>query len=99
MATQTKTTRNLRYHMALGNGGSRYVDIENPIDDGEQIATNIENLNNKLNPEGEGEDAGIYAGILASEQYFNGDTEATVTQITSAEIIEVTRTTTTEQVF
>lgn len=99
MATQTTTTRNLRYHMALGNGGSRYVDIENPIDDGEQIYANIESLNNKLNPAGEGQDAGIYAGILASEQYFNGDTDATVTQITLAEIIQVTKTTTTEQIY
>lgn len=67
MATTTTTTKNLRYHMALGNGGNRYVDIENPISDTAVIAANIGTLNTKLGSGGE------YEGILASEQFFNGD--------------------------
>lgn len=91
MAVVTTTSNNLRYHMGLGNGGSRYVDIENPITDTSVINANITALNTKL--------AGTYAGILASEEFFNGDTDATVTSITAAEIIQVQKTTTTTSVF
>lgn len=93
MAVTTTTTNNLRYHMALGNGGTRYVDIENPITDTTVISANITALNIKLAP------GGAYEGILASEQFFNGDTDATVTQITSAETIKTEKTVTTTSVF
>ena len=93
MAVVTTTTNNLRYHMGLKNGGNRYVDIENPITDTTVISANITALNTKLAPGGQ------YAGILTSEQFFNGDTDATVTSITSAEIIKVEKTTTTSTVF
>lgn len=93
MAVTTTVTNNLRYHMALGNGGTRYVDIENPITDTTVINANITALNTKLAPGGQ------YEGILASEQFFNGDTDATVTAINSAEIIKVEKRTTTTSVF
>ena len=93
MAVTVTTTNNLRYHMGLKNGGTRYVDIENPITDTATISANIQSLNTKLAP------GGTYAGILTSEQFFNGDTDATVTSITSAEIIKVEKTTTTSTVF
>lgn len=93
MAVTTTTTNNLRYHMSLKNGGTRYVDIENPITDTSVISANIQTLNNKLAPGGE------YEGILTSEQFFNGDTDATVTGITSAETIKVEKITTTSNVF
>ena len=79
--------------MGLKNGGTRYIDIENPITDTTVISANITSLNSKLAP------GGAYEGILTSEQFFNGDTDATVTQITSAEIIQVQKTTTTTSVF
>lgn len=93
MAVVTTTTNNLRYHMNLGNGGTRYIDIENPITDTSVINANITTLNSKLAPGGD------YNGILASEQFFNGDTDATVTNIYNAEIIKVEKTTTTTSVF
>lgn len=93
MATKITTTKNLRYHFALGNGGTRYIDIENPVTDTAVISANINNINNKLAPGGD------YEGILASDQFFNGDTDAKVTSITSAETIEVQKITTTNQVF
>lgn len=93
MAVTTTTTYNLRYHMGLKNGGSRYIDIENPITDTSVISANITNLNTKLAPGGD------YEGILASEQFFNGDTDATVTSITSAETIKTEKTVTTNTVF
>ena len=93
MATTTTTTKNLRYHMSLGNGGSRYIDIENPITDTAVISSNITALNVKLGTGGD------YEGILTSEQFFNGDTDAKVTAITSAETITVQKTTTTQNVF
>ena len=93
MAVTTTTSNNLRYHMGLKNGGTRYIDIENPITDTTVISANITSLNSKLAP------GGAYEGILTSEQFFNGDTDATVTQITSAEIIQVQKTTTTTSVF
>lgn len=93
MAVTTTTSNNLRYHMGLGNGGSRYVDIENPITDTSVISANISGINSKLAPGGQ------YEGILASEEFFNGDTDATVTSITSAEIIQVVKTTTTTSVY
>lgn len=93
MAVVTTTTNNLRYHMNLGNGGTRYIDIENPITDTSVINANITALNAKLAPSGD------YNGILASEQFFNGDTDATVTNVYSAEIIQVQKTTTTTSVF
>lgn len=93
MAVTTTVTNNLRYHMTLGNGGTRYIDIENPIDNAETIASNITAINNKLKPGGQ------YEGILASEQFFNGDTDATVTAIYNAETIRTEKTVTTNSVF
>lgn len=93
MAQTITTTNNLRYHMNLKNGGTRYIDIENPITDTSVISANISNINTKLAPGGD------YEGILASEQFFNGDTDATVTAIASAEIIKIQKTTTTTAVF
>lgn len=93
MATKITTTKNLRYYLGLGNGGSRYIDIENPITDTAVISANIANLNQKLAPEGE------YEGILASDQFFNGDSDAKVTAITAAETIETQKIITTQAVF
>ena len=93
MAQTVTTTNNLRYHMSLKNGGTRYIDIENPITDTSVISANISTINAKLAP------GGAYEGILASEQFFNGDTDATVTAIASAEIIKIEKTTTTTSVF
>lgn len=91
--TTTTTTKNMRYHMALGNGGTRYIDIENPIDNTMTIAANINTINQKL------ASGGDYEGILVSPEFFDGETEATVTSITSAEIIEVQKTVTKTNVF
>lgn len=93
MAVTTTVTNNLRYHMGLKNGGTRYVDIENPITDSSVISANIATLNTKLAPGGD------YHGILTSEQFFNGDTDATVIQITSAETIRTEKTVTSQTVF
>lgn len=89
MAIKTTTTKVLRNHMALGNGGTRYIDIDNPIENTALIQMNITALSRKLG------NGGDYNGILASEQFFNGDTDATVTSITGAEIIETVKTVTT----
>ena len=93
MATTNTVTYNLRYHMGLKNGGTRYIDIENPISDTSVISANITALNTKLAPGGD------YHGILTSEQFFNGDTDATVTAITSAETIKTEKIVTTNSVF
>lgn len=93
MAVTTTTTNNLRYHMGLKNGGTRFVDIENPITDTSVIAANITALNTKLGP------GGAYEGILASEQFFNGDTDAVVNSITHAETILTEKTVTTTSIF
>lgn len=90
MATTTKTTKVLRHHMALRNGNSRYIDIDNPIDDATQIKNNIADINNHLGM--------VYAGILVGNDYFDGDTDAVVTSCTSAEIIETTKTVTTTDI-
>jgi len=94
MATTTKTTKVLRHHLALKNGGSRYVDIDNPIDDTEQIKTNIQSLNDEFNPS----DSASFVGILVGTDYFDGDSNAVVTSCTSAEIIEITKTVTTTDI-
>lgn len=83
MATTTKITKVLRHHLALKNGGTRYVDIDNPIDDMLTINDNIRNLNGSLE---------INRGILVGSDYFDGDTDAVVTACTSAEIIQTTKT-------
>lgn len=88
MAVKTTTTKVLRHHMALRNGGTRYIDIDNPIDDTEQIKTNIQTLNYKLDPN----DMAQFAGILVGNDFFDGDTDAVVTSCTSAEIIQTTKT-------
>ncbi len=93
MAQKITTTNNLRYYMGLKSGGTRYIDIENPVTDTSVISANINNINNKLAPGGD------YEGILASDQFFNGDSDAKVTAITSAETIQVQKITTTNQVF
>ena len=93
MAQTISTTNNLRYHFSLKNGGTRYIDIENPITNQTTIANNITALNAKLAPSGD------YEGILTSEAFFNGDTDATVTAITSAETIQIQKSTTTQSVF
>lgn len=93
MAQTISTTNNLRYHMSLKNGGTRYIDIENPVTDTSVISANITNINTKLAPGGQ------YEGILTSEAYFNGDSDATVTAITSAETIQIQKITTTTNVF
>ena len=93
MAQTISTTNNLRYHFSLKNGGTRYIDIENPITNQTTIANNITALNAKLAPSGD------YEGILTSEAFFNGDTDATVTAITSAETIQIQKITTTQSVF
>lgn len=94
MATTTKTTKVLRHHLALRNGGSRYVDIDNPIDDAEQIKTNIQLLNDEFNPT----DSARFVGILVGNDYFDGDTDAVVIACTSAEIIQTTKTVTTTDI-
>lgn len=93
MAVTTTVTNNLRYHMNLGNGGTRYIDIENPITDTSVINANISAINTKLAPGGQ------YEGILASEQFFSGDTDAKVTAIYNAETIRTEKTVTTNSVF
>lgn len=92
MATVTTTTNNLRYTFGMRNGDSRYFDIENPITDTAVISANVANINTKIN-------GGNYEGILVGEDFYNGDTDATVTSITKAEIIKVTKTTDTTSVF
>lgn len=93
MAVSTTITYNLRYHMGLKNGGSRYIDIENPITDTSVISANITALNGKLGTGGQ------YEGILVGEDFFNGDADAVVTQVTSAETIKTEKTVTTNNVF
>ena len=93
MAVTTTTTYNLRYHMGLKNGGTRYIDIENPITDTSVISANITALNTKLGTGGQ------YEGILVGEDFFNGDTDAVVNQVTSAETIKTEKTVTTNNVF
>lgn len=96
MAVTTTTTKNIRLTMGLGNGGNRKIDIENPTTDTSTINATINKINYGLNLS---ESLNGYKGVLASEDYFNGDTDAKVTAITAAEIIEVQKTTTTTSVF
>lgn len=91
--TVTTTSNNLRYTFGLKNGDTRYVDIENPITDTSVINANVQALNNKIKT------GGAYNGVLVGADYFNGDSDAVVTQINKTEIIEVTKTTTTDTVF
>lgn len=91
MATTTTTTNNLRYTFDLANGDTRYIDVENPIADTATIATNVTALSNKIQ-------SGDYAGILVGQDFFDGDTDAYVTKINSAEIIKITKTTETTQI-
>lgn len=93
--TETTTTKNIRFHCRLANGGSRYFDLENPTTDTAVIALNIGTLNNGFDPN----DNANYVKLLASEEYFNGATDAYVTSVYSAETIEVQKTTTTNTVF
>lgn len=93
MATVTTTTNNLRYTFGLKNGGSRYVDIENPITDTAVISANVTALNNKVSPTGD------YAGILVDEDFYNGDTDAVVVNVLKAETIQITKVTETTSVF
>lgn len=96
MAQKITTTKVLRHHMSLKNGGSRYIDIDNPIDDAQVIKINISNLNTKINEN----DAilGRLSKILVSDEFFNGDSDAYVTACTAAEIIETQKIVTTTEV-
>lgn len=96
MAVTTTTTKNIRLTLGLGNGGNRKIDIENPTTDTSTINSTISTINQRLN---QPTVMNGYKGVLASEDYFNGDTDAKVTAITAAEIIEVQKTTTTTSVF
>lgn len=93
MAVVTTTTNNLRYTMGMRNGDTRYLDIENPITDTTVITANVTALNNKVAP------TGAYAGILVGQDFYNGDTDAVVVNVTKAEIIQITKTTSTSQVY
>lgn len=84
MAISTKTTKVLRHHFGLANGGTRYVDIDNPIDNATVIKENLGGLNGRLQSD--------FAGILVGDSFFDGDSDAVVTQIISAEIVETTKT-------
>lgn len=97
MAVETITTNNLRYHFALGNGGTRFIDVENPIDDNDTIKTNINTLNERIISDTAIGDFSL-KGILVGKEYFDGDSDAVVTSITSAEKIQVQKTTTTTAV-
>lgn len=88
----TKTTKVLRHHLSLKNGGSRYIDIDNPVDTPIAIASNINSLNGLISEEGS------YSGILVGEDFFDGDTDAVVTACTSAEIIETQKIVTTTNI-
>ena len=96
MAVTTTTTKNIRLTMGLGNGGKRTIDIENPTTDTEVINATIGTINSKFNIPAS---ANGYHWVLASEDYFYGDTDARVTSITAAEIIEVQKTTTTTNIY
>lgn len=91
--TVTTTTNNLRYTMGLKNGDTRYIDIENPITDTAVINANVSALNTKI------KNGGAYNGVLVGADYFTGDSDAVVTQINKTEIIQITKTTTTDTVF
>lgn len=97
MATTITTTKNLRYHLGMRNGGSRYIDIENPTTDTAVIASNIATINQELDPN-QSMNA-IFEGILVGDAYFDGDTDAVVTSVTSAEIIETQKIVTKNTVF
>lgn len=93
MATVTTTTNNLRYTFGMRNGGTRYIDIENPSTDTATTSANIAAMNTKF------QSGGDYENIMVGEDFFNGDTDAVVTSCVKAEIIQVTKTTTTNTVF
>lgn len=86
MAIQTTTTKNLRIHFSLANNGTRSIDIENPIDAPGIIQENLNAIKPKFAAGGD------YNGILVGNDFFDGDTDATVTSLASAEIINVTKT-------
>lgn len=96
MAVKTTTSKILRHHMALKNGSSRYIDIDNPVSDTSVISANITQLNYAL--------SGVaIAGfnvqdVLVGSDYFDGNTDAVVTACTSAEIIQTTKTVTTTDI-
>lgn len=94
MAQKITTTKVLRHHFSLKNGGKRYIDIDNPVTDTAVIKSNISNINMKLQ---EGV-TGQYHNILVSDAFFNGDSDAVVTSCTSAEIIETQKIVTTTDV-
>lgn len=91
MATVTTITDNIRYTFDLANGDTRYIDIENPISETSVISTNIAELNTKIK-------SGDYKGILVGSDYFDGDTDAYVTQLNKAELIKTTKTVETTEV-
>lgn len=93
MAVVTTTTDNLRYTFGMRNGDTRYIDIENPTTDTATISSNVQALNNKVAPSGQ------YAGMLVGEDFYNGDTDAVVVNVTKAEVIKVTKITDTTTVF
>lgn len=93
MAQVTTTTNNLRYTFQLKNGGTRYVDIENPITDTGVISANVATLNGKVGTGGD------YEGILVDQDFYNGDTDAVVVSVLKAETIQVTKTTNTTSVY
>lgn len=94
MAQKITTTKVLRHHFALKNGGQRYIDIDNPIEDTNQIKTNIQTINENLTED----QAGWYEGVLVSSAFFDGDSDAIVTSCTFAEIIETQKTVTTTDI-
>ena len=93
MAVVTTVTDNLRYTFGMRNGGTRYIDVENPTTDTTVISANVAQLNTDVSPTGK------YSGILVGEDFFNGDTDATVTSVVKAEVIKVTKTTDTTTVY
>ena len=94
MAQKITTTKVLRHHFALKNGGQRYIDIDNPIEDTNQIKTNIQTINANLTEN----QSGWYEGVLVGDAFFNGDSDAVVTSCTSAEIIETQKIVTTNTI-
>lgn len=93
MAITTTTTNNLRYTFGMRNGDTRYIDIENPSTDTATTNANVAQLNTDVAPTGK------YAGILVGEDFYNGDTDAVVTNVTKAEVIKIVKTTDTNTIY
>lgn len=93
MATVTTETNNLRYTFQLRNGGTRYIDIENPTTATAVVSSNVAALNSKLTV------GGAYEGIMVDSDFYNGDTDAVVVGVQKAEVIKVTKTTNTTSVY